>query len=221
VRGGALGAVAAFAAPLAGAAGLLLAYNVVRMGKAFTSPYGVVAPEWFTNPITVGLHGLLLSRTQGIWRFAPLSVLWPFALWRMARAGRGHAALFGSLVAVPVLFYATLLGWHGGPAWGPRYLCPVLPFLVVPVVLHVRSRAVLTLAVAAGAVANLPPVLGGPWGYPIPSRTASYVPSFWFLTQTAVPLAARLTVAAVLLVGCVLAAAWAWRERIAPPAHSA
>jgi hypothetical protein len=41
--------------------------------------------------------------------------------------------LFGWLIASHILIYGLfVVWWHGDAAWGPRYLLPILPFIVLP-----------------------------------------------------------------------------------------
>jgi hypothetical protein len=40
------------------------------------------------------------------------------------------------VVAISLLEYGTYFAWDAGPAWGPRYLVPMLPFLLWPL-LHI------------------------------------------------------------------------------------
>ena len=39
-----------------------------------------------------------------------------------------------------ILFYARLEDWHGLVAWGPRYLLPIVPFLLIPLCASLDKR---------------------------------------------------------------------------------
>ena len=47
---------------------------------------------------------------------------------------RKEAVTFSSMFAFMLMFNISFNGWHGGWAFGPRYLIPVLPFLALPLV---------------------------------------------------------------------------------------
>ncbi len=67
----------------------------------------------------------------------------------MYKENRALFLLFGSVlilnwINVGTLYYNTEpVSWSGGPSWGPRYLIPVLPFIVLilgNVFLHLRRK---------------------------------------------------------------------------------
>jgi hypothetical protein len=73
------------------------------------------------------------------------------------------AALFASLFVAFFILYASLGNWMGGRAYGPRYLVPVIPALVLPLAwwrpaswtLRVAAAGVMALSIAV----QLPGVL--------------------------------------------------------------
>ncbi|MBV9547561.1 MAG: hypothetical protein JOY61_24570 [Chloroflexi bacterium] len=78
----------------------------------------------------------------------------------LTRLPRAESMLFVFIVLSHVLLYGSLAIWAGDAAWGPRYLVPVVAFLVLPAgaVLQDHMRAFAAL-VAAGVVINLGAVL--------------------------------------------------------------
>ncbi len=142
--------------------GLVAAWaaSVLRFGGGENFGYGDEALR-FTNPLLAGLWGLLLSPNRGLLLYAPL------ALVGLVRVLRGAAPATRVLCAgVPLLLLLTVArfeGWHGGSAWGPRHLLPVLPLLAAPAVL--AGKRVARAAVAAGIAVNLLGVLvaAGAW----------------------------------------------------------
>jgi hypothetical protein len=109
--------------------GLLMLWNQLRFG----SPFNVALHlKTFGEPPWVGLPGLLVSPGKGIIWYLPLVFLLPWAVPRFYRRNPPLTLLFGGLVLVAVGFYSFVLYWHGDPAWGPRYLYPILPYLVLP-----------------------------------------------------------------------------------------
>jgi len=119
--------LAAFALPLVLALVGLLAYNALRFGSPLTSGY--LPQERFSGNWIEGIIGLLLSPGRGLLLYVP--VLWAaLAGWpALLKARRREALLWGSVVLIYVLLYGKWFMWHGGYAWGPRFLVPVVPLL--------------------------------------------------------------------------------------------
>jgi len=123
-------------------------YDLARFGTPFETGYGVQAtPAAYTTPIVVGLYGLLLSSGKGLAWFAPAVWLAPSGAAAMlrerasvdgtlARIGfgtpRGRAA-WGVIVATVAALglYSRFQHWAGDGSFGPRYLVPLLPLLVL------------------------------------------------------------------------------------------
>ena len=55
-----------------------------------------------------------------------------FALPAFARRHRAEALTAGAIFAANALFHAKFASWAGEGSWGPRYLVPFLPFLILP-----------------------------------------------------------------------------------------
>ncbi len=115
--------------------------NLVRFGSIWDSGYN---SPLFTNPLLSGLYGLLLSPNKGLFFYAPLALLVPAGLWLMRRRYKAESAM----VMLSCLWYpllpAKLFDWGGGISWGPRYLTPLLPLLMMPVARAVAGLRILT-----------------------------------------------------------------------------
>jgi hypothetical protein len=81
----------------------------------------------------VALYGLTLSPGKGLLVFAPPVLAGLVGLYLLYRQRRGEALLFAALPVFFLWVYSVNTSWHGGANWGPRYLLPVLPFLVIPI----------------------------------------------------------------------------------------
>lgn len=121
--------VLAFVAPLVVAGAFSLLYNAVRFGNPFESGY--LESERFSAFWPQGILGELLSPGRGLLWYTP----WLLALvpavplaWRRDRA---LTAVALGTALIYVLFYGKWYMWHGGFAWGPRFLVPILPLLAL------------------------------------------------------------------------------------------
>lgn len=86
---------------------------------------------WLELPLGLGLGGLLTSWGKGVFWYNPiLLVTIPVIPWFIRRHG-WRSFFFVAIPIVYVLLYSRKQVWYGGNAWGPRYLVPTLPFLIV------------------------------------------------------------------------------------------
>ncbi|GAB4118201.1 MAG: hypothetical protein Fur005_22880 [Roseiflexaceae bacterium] len=122
---------------------LMMAYNQASFGTIWPVGYSHSA-LWqdqhhtgfmsITYPRIEALWGLLFGNFRGLFVRAPwlLLALPGFVIWWKSREQRGFwwISLF-SVVAL-TLFYGSSIMWWGGFGIGPRYLVPMLPFLVIP-----------------------------------------------------------------------------------------
>lgn len=132
-----LGALA-YGTPMALAVLIALGYHLVRYGMG-VGPYGSDGMG-FSEPLLSGLYGLLLSPGVGLLLFMPVLALFFIGLPRMAARWRAETLVIAALVIVRLLFFARWWAWGGGDTWGPRYLVPLIPLMLVPVALLSGAR---------------------------------------------------------------------------------
>ncbi len=144
----------------------LLAFNWQRFGDPLQFGYS----ETFNGSLLAGLAGFLWSPDRSIFLFAPplLALFWAFPAFI-----RSHGALGWRLLAIAaftVVLYAFWPVFWGGPVWGPRYVLPVLPLLLLLTLPAVERAwqergwprwAMATLAVLGVAI-QLPAVIWNP-----------------------------------------------------------
>jgi hypothetical protein len=131
----ALGTQIALWSPIAVAASITLWLNVVRFGAPFDFGYGRATADMpFTGPIPVGVFGLLVSPNSGIIFYSTPVLLGLVALRRFVRQRPFEALLVGLLTLIFLVLYGGYYYWAGLAAFGPRYLVPLLPFLLLPAV---------------------------------------------------------------------------------------
>jgi hypothetical protein len=113
-----------------------------------------------------GIYGFLLSPGKSLFLFSPPLVLALAAPWLGERSRRWDACWPLILTAVSVIVYALVRGslWWGGTNWGPRYLLPMTPFLMISCVPAIQAlwdarrwpgRALLGLLLAAGGLVQI------------------------------------------------------------------
>ena len=154
--------------PVAGALALLTIINQIRYGSI---PIGQGGSVWlpfsrlmadsswrlsrvgWSNPLWLGLYANLFSPGRSLFLYSPPAVLTLFALGRFYRRQPAEAVLFVAIFLLYLLPYSVYGHWHGGWAWGPRLLLPILPFLLLPAGYFVdshRHRVVAALLTVLG-----------------------------------------------------------------------
>ncbi len=119
------------AVPVLSFYGFGMAYNYIRSGNLFTSSYVAQGILSFDTPILTGLYGLLLSPGKGLVWLAPPAFLCRWGVRSFWREHRWEMALIAVLFVPALFFYATYIFWEGGVSWGPRFLLPFLPLLML------------------------------------------------------------------------------------------
>lgn len=118
-----------FAAPILAAGIVSLWWNWLRFGALLESGY--VESEAFNGDWLFGLAGLLVSPGRGTLWYSPVLLLVPLGVGWFWRRARWLLVSSAGLALLYWLVYAKWYMWHGGYSWGPRFLVPVLPFLLL------------------------------------------------------------------------------------------
>jgi hypothetical protein len=159
----ALHAILSTLAPLAIAAAVTVAYNLVRFGGPLQFGYEPPVDPGFTTPLLEGTAGLLFSPEKSIFLFAPAIVLVPFALAGLWRARPATGALLAALFAGMFVLAATWHSWMGGWSWGPRLVIPGVAVVLVAlgpwIGAHATRMRVAAALFALGFVLSLPAVI--------------------------------------------------------------
>jgi hypothetical protein len=124
----------AFSASFSVCAALIAGANFSRFGSPFKTGYHVAFPtgsSMLSTPLFSGLSRILFSGEIGLIVFAPWIMVALFCFPRFFREHRSEAALCGASSLIYVLFFAKFSHSEGGWVAGPRYLVPVLPFLIM------------------------------------------------------------------------------------------
>ncbi len=119
----------AFAAPLLLTGLALIAFNLSRYGDPFNTGY--LPNETFSGVLWQGVLGQLVSPGRGLLLYCPIFVLSLVGLPAFLRRHRAEAVAALAVILIHLLMYGQWFMWHGGYAWGPRFMVPTLPFWAI------------------------------------------------------------------------------------------
>jgi hypothetical protein len=167
-----LHACLAYGTPLLLCSAGIVLYNAARFGSPLTSGYYFGSGEGFNRPFLLGLFGLTISPYRGLLWYSPLVLLALPGAWLFMKQQRDTTLLTIALVAAQFATYASWWSWHGGVVWGPRFLLPALPLLMLlaaPVIERAAGRASLRrFIIALGALSlgiQIPGILLSPYPF--------------------------------------------------------
>ncbi len=161
--GGSVRAAASALPPLALAAVITVAYNLLRFSDALEFGYRPPVDPGFTTPLLEGASGLLFSPVKSMFLFAPALILAPLAVAALWPRRRALVALVLGLFAVAFVLAATWHSWQGGWSWGPRLVIPGVVVVLALLAPWIGTSAARLRAAAAlfavGFVLSFPAVL--------------------------------------------------------------
>jgi hypothetical protein len=150
--------------------GVHFLYHFLIYGNALTVSYlysvywqdfnqqGVVS---VTAPSAERLYGITVSSFRGLFFISPvLLVALPglLLMWQQPRRYRSATILFVLIIVGFFLYNASSVQWWAGHSIGPRYLTPMLPFMMLPMIFTLNhwlsshlNRALIGILVALSA----------------------------------------------------------------------
>jgi hypothetical protein len=162
--------LACLVAPALVVLGLLAIFNRSRFGSSFGTGYELIEGA-FDHPILDGAWVQLFSLGHGLLVFCPALVLLPLTAPEFARRFPAESAL---VAAVFVSLLAVYSKWwaYWGMSWGPRFLVPALPLLVLMLLPVIERgawrRGVLVAASLAGVALQTVAITTSYWGQVVP-----------------------------------------------------
>lgn len=146
-------------------------HNHVRYGNIFLTGYHLDTLSqkggyfaFYPAQIFTALYGLLLSTGRGLLFFLPLICIFPIAYRHFKKVYPQEAKLFLGLILMHLFFFTCMIDWHAGSSWGPRYLVPIVPYLILPIGTLIESsykKYALSFGIA-GILTQLPGALINP-----------------------------------------------------------
>ena len=137
-------------------------FNWWRFGNPLETGYLRDTVPGLGSSILTGGLGLLFSPYASLLIYCPVAVLSVAGMRALHRRHARAAWLLVGITAVYFLAYASLGNWMGGRSYGPRYLVPLLPALVLPMAFWTRAgvlRLVATAVTVLSIAVQVPGVL--------------------------------------------------------------
>jgi hypothetical protein len=122
--------MASWIAPVLAWLVIIFYYDFVRFGSITQTGYGSEAYD-FTTPILTGLYGLLASPGKGILEYNPILLLSIAGFFVKRWPNRAFMFLVLSVASIYIVSYSAWAWWWGGGVWGPRFLVPIIPLLLL------------------------------------------------------------------------------------------
>lgn len=125
---------------------IVVCLSVALFALCLFALYAVIAPGvrfrysliWLANidlsNVFIALSAWLVSPGFSIWIFSPILVLGLGGAYQLFRRKQWRDLLFPLVLSITLMLgYAILQGrgWYSGLGWGPRYLVPLVPFLML------------------------------------------------------------------------------------------
>lgn len=138
--------------------------NIKRFGGVALTGYHTAFDKGFSLPLTTGLRWNLFSSYRSLFLYAPPVLLFFIGLGGFARRYRVQLWLITGIAVYVLFVYSKWWAWHGGWCWGPRFLVPIVPLMLLPGLVAVRygRRRLLAAAImlaALGFVVQLSAIL--------------------------------------------------------------
>ena len=116
----------------------VLAYNLFAFGTLFTTSQNLYDGKPFlgdfSTPILQGLFMNFLSPYRGLFLYCPLTILAPVGYYLMLKKSRfrSQAVLILAMILSIVIPYSMWQDVTAGVSFGPRFLIPAIPLLLLP-----------------------------------------------------------------------------------------
>jgi hypothetical protein len=117
---------------------VVMTTNLIHFGGVFNVGY-TVSNQTRSIPPGIGIFGLLFSPGEGLLFYFPASILAVIGFFKFCRQHRAEAVLIVVSLIAFLIFFGRLWYWSGDPGYGPRYIMPMIPLLILPIS-HLLNR---------------------------------------------------------------------------------
>ncbi len=138
-----------FIAPIAGCILAEMIWNYYRFGSIMQTGawHQTLLRRSFRANLLISLPVNLASLNRSIFIYSPPIVLFFFAIKNYFRHYRTAAIILTTIIIFNVLLYSKFYGWQALSGWGPRFLVPITPFMLLPVCLFIardKKKTIIT-----------------------------------------------------------------------------
>jgi hypothetical protein len=109
---------------------IALWHNHLKTGSILDSGYQIKEGV-FSGDAGAALYGFFLSTGKGLFYYSPPLLLGLLGLPTSWRRHRTETLFLLLVMAVVIAFNAKFRAWHADYCWGPRYLVPITPILLL------------------------------------------------------------------------------------------
>ena len=166
---------------------IMLGYNMAIFGTPFDVTYHHMADITHDEELSGGVFGfslpsigilfrILFGSDRGLFFFCPVLLLAipGFVFWFRMSEWKTEAAAFLGICCALILMISGMGNWHAGWSFGPRYLSPLLPFLMTAAFVcmndpRFRSRSALRVLMLLVGVLSFFIVTTGTITFPYPA----------------------------------------------------
>lgn len=159
----------------------ILSYNYAIFGTPFDVTYHhslVLNVNW-DLPTPKALNGLLFSPSRGLFFYSPVLLLSIPGLYQLIKNKkfRFEGIFVAAIVLSTVLVHAGMSNWDAGWSLGPRYLTPVIPFLMTATTFYLSNetsfKTTKMFFCVAGSIISIFMITVGTMTFPFPAQEIS------------------------------------------------
>ncbi len=130
---------------------IFLVYNDIAFGTPFT--FGYLHSNWTESVHSIGIGGIstpslsilleiMFGTFRGLFFISPVLLLvFPgfYLMWKHEVTHRSVIVLLALIIGSFFVYNAGYVVWWGGFSVGPRYLTPMIPFMMLPIAFVIRD----------------------------------------------------------------------------------